>query len=276
MPAPTKDELARLTKMLFLSRGINLPGDWQAPGGQFPDAFDASELAVAPNSPLTLFREPTLNKYHVDAANKIGKQFEDYIDGICDAICTAVDTWLKMAMITTALINGPVGVVPPSSVVGPVLTSLISGKGPKKTPMELKYTQAVATALGLNWQAWQSGLMGVLMYPAFTAFPGPMAPPTPNVPIPLMAFGSPAETLLSPTTLSATMQGFFADPTAVHHIDLFDALANAFNIVFQKFKLSTLVQNVLGMGPIPSFAPPFVPVGPVVGGAVIPKPGVLS
>jgi len=56
---------------------------------------------------------------------------------------------------------------------------------------------------------------------------------------------------------------------------LFDAIAKAFNTVFQVFKASTMVQNVLGMGPIPTFVPPFVPVGPVVMGTVIPTPGVL-
>ena len=40
----------------------------------------------------------------------------------------------------------------------------------------------------------------------------------------------------------------------IHASDLFDAIANAFNTVFQIFKTSTLVQNVLGTGPIPSFA----------------------
>jgi hypothetical protein len=30
------------------------------------------------------------------------------------------------------------------------------------------------------------------------------------------------------------------------------------------------VNLVMGMGPIPTFAPPFVPVGPVVGGSTLP------
>jgi len=71
------------------------------------------------------------------------------------------------------------------------------------------------------------------------------------------------------------MDANLADPKALHASDLFDAIAKAFNTIFQVFKASTMVQNVLGMGPIPTFAPPFVPVGPVVMGSVIPTPGVL-
>jgi hypothetical protein len=36
------------------------------------------------------------------------------------------------------------------------------------------------------------------------------------------------------------------------------------------------VVGVLGQGPVPSFAPPTIPVGPVVGGSVIPTPGHLA
>ena len=275
MPAPQKSMLAQLAKVNFISKGINLPMDWSQPGDQYPDAFKPSEVATAPNSPMNLFRDATLNKYHVDTAKTIGKQYEKYIDGICGAICDSIDKWMKMTMITSALINGPVGVVLPGSFVGPPLMPLILATAPKSTPQEMKYSNAVASALGTLWQLWQTGLMGTLMYPAFAAFPGPVAPPMPNIPLPLIAFSSPGESGLSPSTLKITMDANLADPTAQHASDLFDAIAKAFNTVFQVFKASTMVQNVLGMGPIPTFAPPFVPVGPVVMGTVIPTPGVL-
>jgi hypothetical protein len=275
MPAPQKTILAQLAKINFMSKGINLPMNWSQPGEQYPDAFKPSEIAVAPNSPMNLFRDATLNKYHVDTAKTIGKQFEKYIDGICGAICDGIDKWMKMTMITNALINGPVGVVLPGSVVGPPLMPLIFATAPKNTPQEMKYSNAISSALGTLWQAWQAGLMGTLMYPAFAAFPGPVAPPMPNIPLPLIAFSSSGESGLSPISLKSTMDTNLADPEALHASDLFDAIAKAFNTVFQVFKTSTLLQNVLGMGPVPSFAPPFVPVGPVVMGSVIPKPGVL-
>jgi len=275
MPAPQKSMLAQLAKINFMSMGINLPMEWSQPGEQYSDAFKPSEIATAPNSPMNLFRDATLNKYHVDTAKTIGEQFEKYIDGICGAICDAIDKWMKMTMITSALINGPVGVVLPGSFVGPPLMPLILATAPKSTPQEIKYSNAVASALGTLWQAWQIGLMGTLMYPAFAAFPGPVAPPMPNIPLPLIAFSSPGESGLSPSILKSTMDANLADPKAQHASDLFDAIAKAFNTVFQVFKASTMVQNVLGMGPIPTFVPPFVPVGPVVMGTVIPTPGVL-
>ena len=275
MAAPQKTLLAQLAKIFFISKMIKLPMDWSQPGKQYPDAFKPSEIAVAPNSPMNLFRDATLNKYHVDTAKTVGDQFDKYIDGICGAICDAIDKWMKMTMITSALINGPVGMVLPGSVVGPPLMPLIFATAPKNTPQEMKYSNAISNALGTLWQAWQTGLMGTLIYPAFAAFPGPMAPPMPNVPLPLIVFSSPGESGLSPATLKSTMDANLADPEALHASDLFDAISKAFNIIFQIFKVSTMVQNVLGTGPIPTFAPPFVPVGPVVMGTVVPTPGVL-
>jgi hypothetical protein len=56
---------------------------------------------------------------------------------------------------------------------------------------------------------------------------------------------------------------------------LFDKFAEGFCMVFDLWKASTQIMNVMGTGPVPTFAPPFVPVGPVVGGFLVPKPGVL-
>jgi hypothetical protein len=57
------------------------------------------------------------------------------------------------------------------------------------------------------------------------------------------------------------------------HQNLYEALAEAFEAAFNIWKVTTMVTNVLGTGPIPTFAPPYVPVGPVVGGTGTMTPG---
>jgi hypothetical protein len=154
---------------------------------------------------------------------------------------------------------------------------LILATAPKSKPQEVKYSNAIANAFGMLWQPWHMGLSGMLMYPpTFAACPSPVHPPTPNIPLPLIALASPGEAGLSSMTLKSTMEANLGDPTALHASDLFDAIAKAFNVVFQIFKVSTSVQNVLGVGPVPTFAPPFVPVGPVIAGVGTGAPGCLS
>jgi hypothetical protein len=276
MPAPQKAQFAEPAKLLLKAKVIGLPVGWSTPSGnQYRDAFALSELVTAPD-PASLFLAKSPNKYHVDTQKEVGKGFADFIDKICGAICSAIDQWMKMTSVAGMIINGPVGVVAPGNVVGPPLFPFIMANGaPVNTPQLLKYSKAVGQAFGTAWQTWQSGLTGQLMYPPFAAFPGPMAPPTPNIPMPLVAFASPGEAMLSPGTLKSTMIANLGDPDALHHKELFDAISQAFAIVFPIFKATTLFQNVLGTGPIPTFAPPFVPVGPVVMGTSIPTPGVL-
>ena len=171
---------------------------------------------------------------------------------------------------------GPTGIVKPGSVIGPALTGLIMASAPQGKPQEAKYSKAIASAFGSAWQLWHMGLLGTLMYPPFAAFPAPVAPPMPNVPVPLITFSSGSEAMLSPGSLLGFMVGNLGDPQALHATYLFDSIAGAFNPVFLIFKSTTLVKNVLGTGPVPTFAPPFVPVGPVMGGTGNGAPGCLS
>ena len=46
-------------------------------------------------------------------------------------------------------------------------------------------------------------------------------------------------------------------------------------LAFMMWLPMQMVMLVLGRGPIPTFAPPYVPVGPVVAGSVISAPGHL-
>ncbi len=275
MPAPQAKVLAQLTKTNFIAKNIKIPMNWSSPGEQFNSAFAPADRAVTANPPTCLFREATLNKNHVEAAKKLGDDFEAFIDAISDAICNGIDQWMKTTTIAGVIITGPAGVLAPGNVMGPPLAQLILTKAPRSTAQDLKYSMAIANAIGAAWQAWHLGLAGMLSYPAFAAFPGPMAPPTPALPMPLAAFASAGETLLTSVLLGEQMAANLADPTALHARELFASLAAAFGNVFQIFKASSVVQNVLGMGPVPTFAPPFVPVGPVMGGVGNGQPGCI-
>jgi len=127
----------------------------------------------------------------------------------------------------------------------------------------------VATAFGsaanASWQGWVSkvSVPGLAWYPAFVSWPGPAAPPTPNIPMPLITL-IPGVTIDGGAVASA-IKGTLGDqgeePEAQQAADDFGAwLSTGFLI----WSASTQVMNVLGKGPVPNFAPPYVPVGPVI------------
>ncbi|MDY0060189.1 MAG: hypothetical protein RBU45_10295 [Myxococcota bacterium] len=271
-------QLYNLTCTNFKAKAIKLPTDWSQPSGdpdgkQYPDAFKITERMVPPGVNM-LFLAASTNKYHVDAQKRLHSDFDKYIDGITKAICAAQGQWQDAAMFTVGIINGPSCNITPASLQGPPLGPLIlANNPPMATPQEIKYTNAIANAIGTAWQAWQLGVMGTLMYPPTFAFmTSPVHPPTPNIPLPIAAMSSSGESMLSGSSLKGLMVSNLGDPQALHHADLFDSLGNAFNTVFTSWKPATMITGLNGTGPIPSFAPPYVPGGPVAGGAVIPCP----
>jgi hypothetical protein len=269
-----------LAKVKFAGFSLKVPTGWQQPQGdpqgkQYGDAFKPDEKTSAPDTMVPpLFQPASLNKYHTDTQKKLNQQFGDFIDGMCSAVCSAWSQWqstASMAGIIVAAVTASGG-----QMVGPPLQGLILPSAPKTTPMAIKYSTAIATAIGLGWLSWSSSIKipGLPFYPAFAAFAGPMAPPTPNVPVPLAALTQVTAPLMC-QTLKGQMTGLLGDPMAPFAKELFESISDAFEKCFNIWQPSTMVTNVLGLGPIPTFAPPFVPVGPVVGGTATMAPGGL-
>ena len=173
--------------------------------------------------------------------------------------------WQSMATLNGVVINSVTATG--GSVTGPPLQPLIeqamAGAG-----VPAAVAKAFAAQVSSAWSAWASSLRvtGAPWYPAFAAVPSPVAPPTPNVPTPLMALGGNAGPL-SAASLKASIRkalGTRADePQASAAINEF---ADDFAARFAQYRASAMVTNVLGTGPVPTFAPPYVPVGPVVNG----------
>jgi len=270
--------MKQLARLQFSSNQLKVPEGWQKPSGDpagkhYGDAFTAQEKSTSPVAAAPpLFLPQSMNKYHTDQQKMLHAKYGSFLDGISDAICSAWSTWQSAATLVGVVVNAVVAAG--GQCVGPPLTPLILAQGPKGSPMEMKYTRAVATVIGTSWLTYTTGLKVKAMpwYPAFAAFPSPVAPPTPNIPCPVIAISSAAQAV-SKNAMKQQMIAQLADPKAPYHKELFDAICDAFEKCHTIWEASTMVTNVLGTGPIPTFAPPYVPVGPVVGGMANMMPG---
>lgn len=280
MPAPVASMMQMAAKLQFASNGLTVPTDWQQPTGNpagkhYVDAFKPEERAVPPDVMIPpLFLPASVNKYHVDLQKSLNSKFSSFLDGICQAICGAWSQWQTATMMTGVIINAVSASL--GTLAGPPWTPLILASAPKATPMEMKYSNVIATVLGTAWLTYTASikLPGLPLYPAFAAFPAPVAPPMPSLPVPLISLAQ-VTASVQPAALKGQMMGMLGDPMAPFHKELFDAVAQAFGQCFQIWQASTQVTNILGMGPVPTFAPPFVPVGPVVMGVGNMMPGGL-
>jgi hypothetical protein len=266
---PDPDILSDLAKEALKSQGKQVASGWAPPQGdagkQFAQSIKPGDRNVAADDER-VFRPVSSNRFHVDAAINISQKFEAYLERMCSAIANGWGTWMSESSIQGVVVIGAVGTVLPGTVMGPGLDALImTSDPPVATPQERQCSMAIARTLGAGWSEWASQLEGAIPCAHCGVFPGPMAPPLPNVPVPVSTLVSSGSEALSKPRLAEEMSinyegsGHFAQ-------DIFDAVSEAFSLYFPTWQSETNVVNVLAGGPVPSFAPPVVPAGPVIGG----------
>ena len=280
MPAPQASAMQQLARLKFTSFNLKVPKDWRDPSGDpaadhYSKAFKPEEKMTAAGMP-PLFQPASLNKYHTDTQKmhiaKIGK----FIDDTTSAICSAWSQWQTATTMVGVVINAVTAVG--GQLVGPPLTPLILASAPKNTPAELKYSNVIANVIGTAWLSFTATVKipGLPWYPAYAAVPSPMAPPVPNTPVPFAALTQ-VPTSISCSIMKTQMVAQLGDPQAPFHKELFESICDAFEKSYNLWKVSCMVTKVMPtLAPVPTFAPPYVPVGPVVGGVAAMLPGGLT
>ena len=220
-----------------------------------------------------LFRAASRSEQDINRQRQMNDQYSRLFRGVTAGIAAAWQMFHSTGSLIGVIINGPSAIggriVCPNLQPIAFMQSSAAGTGQSET----RIRQQVSTGF---WTCWRqvldsAGVPGLPWYPAFASFPGPMAPPMPNTPTPivtLMRNTSPMTASILNTTFSNLLRG-----SMDYHTQFSDALATSIDASFRIWLTSTMVTNVLGTGPIPTFAPPYVPAGPVVGGTGNMTPG---
>lgn len=283
---------AILAHLRFMADMHKLPtqASWRQPSGNpagphYGRALQNDMVAIPHCIPPQFFPQNP-HKYHQTSCDKVGQQFKDFMSSLIDGIKFAHTMWKTRAKFQNLIVNALTALGTPGCLDGPSLEDLIK-YSPSCATMSgnlAAYRDAVAAGVAKSFKSWQDMVTvpGLPWYPAFVAFPGPQAPPMPNVPIPLIACISPMTTEIAlPMSMSSNMASALSgslkqnDPDKQYQ-SLFDAIATVCALGFAIWLVAQQVTLVMGKGSIPTFAPPFVPVGPVVAGDNISAPGHLA
>jgi len=201
---------------------------------------------------------------------------------LLSAVKYGVDMWRLQAHFGSITIMGQTAIGSPGCLTGPSLKPwIMQAPGVQNASGYFKtLTSAVADAVANQFKQWQDFVTvpGLPWYPMFAAFAGPFAPPMPNIPMPLIVCVSQNQNkLMSPTQLESAIKSTLPADFLLSEMDLFyfPLSVNIANY-FTTWLCSQQVMMVMGMGPVPTFNPPYVPVGAVVNGYVIPSPGHLA
>lgn len=282
------DQLANV-KMISFKRKV--PFDWQQPQGDpdediWPMAFSFVERVAGATvmSPPEVVGPATTNKYHGDGAKEVSKWFKDFMKEATDKIKSAVDGWRPKVKFKSVQVMALCGIGGPGILDAPNIKNepaFSSWQGKEKNAKA--YIKAVVEGFSKNWMEFSDNctLPGLPWWPAFVAFALAMAPPMPNIPMPLIALLSSKMTSITVyTELSKSMQdaldsGVKDKDEAEDHKKIFDSISFAVATNALAWLPMQMVVNVMGKGPVPPYAPPVVPVGPVTAGDVLPTPGHL-
>jgi len=201
---------------------------------------------------------------------------------LLSAVKYGVDMWRLQAHFGSISIMGQTALGNPGCLTGPELKPWIM-QAPgiyNATGYFKSLANAIAEAVASNFKQWLDFVTvpGLPWYPLFSAFPGPFAPPMPNIPMPLITCVSQHQNkLMSPTQIESAIKTALPAEFLLSEMDLFYfPLSVHIANHFTTWLCSQQVMMVMGMGPVPTFNPPYVPVGAVVNGYIIPSPGHLA
>ena len=191
-----------LADLYFVGQNKKIPVQWKQPQGQesddgkakdkasnYANAFTASEKVGIPE-PLCYFWPASTNKLHVDSCKEIGGRMKEFVHNMLSAIKEAHDIWRFTAHFKDLKIMSLSAIGTAGCLSGPKLAIKTMPSAMKMSTWGdniQKWIDAVHDGVSDCFEQWQKKVMvpGLPWYPAFVAFPGPVAPPVPNVPMPL-------------------------------------------------------------------------------------------
>ncbi|MDH5324153.1 MAG: hypothetical protein OEZ68_14180 [Gammaproteobacteria bacterium] len=240
-------------------------------------AFSVQSAATTAQTLTTALQQQSIQEDQVKSLTTTNNR-----DKLVNAVKYGVDSWRLQAHFANIQIMGQTAIGVPGCLQGPDLKPWIT-QAPgiyNSSGMFKTLANAVADAVSASFKQWQDTVTvpGLPWYPMFVAVAAPFAPPTPNIPMPLIVCVSQNfSKLASPSTLESAIYAKLPAEFKIAEMNLFIYnLAVHLMNYFVSWMSSQNVMMVMGMGPVPTFNPPYVPVGSVLNGYVIPSPGHLA
>jgi hypothetical protein len=206
-----------------------------------------------------------------DVSAPAAGSWDAYVASARDALSKGIDQWAATAGVGSAEVNGGAVFIAPGTLnseyffLPAVQDALFQAGAPEDVS---------AAFAGVAWEGWRGWVNGYNLslhnaLSSFAAVPAPEAPPTPLEPVRLKEGNSLGSIGMSAEAqreaLLELLKPRLKEPGAVSAITHY---ATWYEKSFADWFQHTTVQNLVARGPVPSFAPPYVPVGPVVGGEI--------
>jgi hypothetical protein len=185
-----------------------------------------------------------------------------------------IATAKSKTVVAEAAVNGPTLTVK-RLAIGNVSFDGIKGQL-QSSGVPADVASAVVDAAWDAYKTWAADYHAVVAaYPTFAATPAPHAPPTANLPFPVgLGTRAAGAAAFSADSIAAGIRSRLgARAKDAGAADAVTAISRALASHLVVWLGTQQVTGVVAKGPVPSFAPPYSPVGPVVGGENITATG---
>ncbi len=212
------------------------------------------------------------------APNRGNPALDADAEAMADVITGAWNAWLSEAEYGHGEINSLT--LEGGSLSSPVDVALLVEDGLIADGVEEDGASLLAVAAAEAWEGWAAdwSLPPSDAFPDFAAVPAPEAPVTEGDAVLLQPESSASYAKIT-SGLTGSLASSVLDkgPIKGGHpvVALVHAIAWRVGQRVQDWSADAMVEGILGGGPVPTFAPPYVPVGPVVAGDNISTPGHL-
>ncbi|HWA28037.1 MAG TPA: hypothetical protein VG734_20465 [Lacunisphaera sp.] len=249
--------------------GLNRPGIGAIGAATPPPAPTGTPMQCPP----ALFKAASNHKLDCEFQQSMHDELNKFFEAICAGFSFGMSHWKLSASFTGVTIMGPMamgGKIEAPWIDSQVIQGTNVAFGGPMTEWAKALVEGAARGFANKWKELgdNTRVPGLPWYPAFACFPGPMAPPMPNVPCPLMAL-APRLDLVGAGALKDEMMRKAPNGT-LYAEKVFTAVSDALSTGLMQFISTQMITLAMGRGSVPSFAPPYVPVGPVVGGDILP------
>jgi len=189
-----------------------------------------------------------------------------------EAFREAVNEWIGKARIQGGKVSGPAAILTPGSLVSDVNIEMRVVQILARSQVPWGISEALARVLAAAWNEWAAGFQIHVpkAYPSLAAVPGPFARPTPAAEAPSLSQGSSGgefalKAPLLANKLGSALRMYTTEAQGIPD-QAMKGLAEWVDASFNEWRSLVKLSGLMGGGSVPTFAPPYVPVGPVVAG----------
>ncbi len=201
---------------------------------------------------------------------RIDPDTRKFMQNVLEAVSKALEAWKGSPLVKNGTLNGMQGTIPPGGLSGgpgaELIKSIVATVAGEDYPSRKGEYDALCDGFAKAFGDYLAGYTAALKCPPAAVVSGPALTGAQTVPLPF-ASGTSSSSVTAKSILDAAASSGGAGGGSGTKSRM-ELTAEALGAAMTIFAASNMITSVMCSGPVPTYAPPNVPVGPVVGGTM--------